>query len=83
MRKLGLLQISKQLIVANDNTSGVPDPDVPAPPIAAPERAPAPARTRDAPDPVRGGARGRMSPAARGHAANLPPHRALRPRRRS
>jgi hypothetical protein len=81
MRKLGLLQLSRQLIVANDNTSGVPTPAGPAPPITSPEHPPT--RTRDAPDPARVDARGRMTPATRSRAANPPPHRALRPRRRS
>ncbi len=54
MRKLGLFQISKQLIAANDNTPDLPTPDVVAPPTIVPDR-PA-VRTRDATDPVRGGA---------------------------
>ncbi len=81
MRKLGLFQISKHLIAANDNTSDLPSPDLAAPPATMPER---PAdRTRDAPDPFRGGARRGMKAPGRGHAPGVPLPRVLRPRRRS
>ena len=81
MRKLGQFQISKALIAANDNTPDNPSADLAAPPALVPER-PA-VRTRDAPDPFRGGAPRAMKAHGRGHALNVPLPRALRPRRRS
>jgi hypothetical protein len=81
MRKLGLFQITKQLIAANDNTPDTPTPDLAAPPALVPAR-PA-VRTRDAPDPLRGGAHRAMKAHGRGHAPSVPLPRVLRPRRRS
>lgn len=81
MRNLGLFQISKQLIAANDNTPDHPSPDLAAPPALVPER-PA-VRPRDTPDPFRGGAPRAMKAHGRGHAPSVPLPRALRPRRRS
>lgn len=73
MRNFDLLQISKQLIVANDK-SGIPAHEalIPPPPLAVPERAPA--RRRDVAD--------RPRP-PRNDARDIRLNRALRPRRRS
>ncbi|HWO17642.1 MAG TPA: hypothetical protein VNO30_02660 [Kofleriaceae bacterium] len=79
MRKLDLHQISRQLLIGNDNTV-LPAAGAPAPLALPPEPAPHPARA--APDPRRGGGH-RGAPAARGHAPAVPLPRALRPRRRS
>jgi hypothetical protein len=81
MRKLGEFQISKPLIAANDNTPDNPAPDLAAPPALVPERPPV--RTRDAPDPFRGGAHRAMKAHGRGHGPSVPLPRVLRPRRRS
>ena len=87
MRKLGLFQISQQLIASNDNASQSPGASgaAAAPPPAL-ERPPARARAAPAPAPAplrTGGHRGPGGPVARGQAPIVPPNRALRPRRRS
>jgi hypothetical protein len=73
MRKLDLLQLTRNLLAATDPPMATPG-DGSAPPIAQPD--PAPSRARDAPGNVqlRGGPPRKVDPG---------PLRALRPRRRS
>lgn len=79
MRKLDLLHLSSQLIIANNNDV-IPNPEALAPPLVP---APPTPRARDVLEPHRGDASRGRNPAVRGHAPAVPLPRALRPRRRS